>query len=114
MLKFLQRKPKPRVRSQHPRTPSNSIETQEKLPELTYDLLTWLDEMFPPRHKAAGEDLEEYMKEAGARELIELLIEQMNEELKTPEEQEADAKEGRTVDPRVVTPQRIVSPTDLR
>lgn len=59
------------------------------LPMGSYDLIRWLNEQYPPKCIGKGQSLEDAHREAGKRDLVETLVQQMNEELggtsQTPE-----------------------------
>lgn len=53
----------------------------EFMPERSYDLIDWLDRLYAPRPMKRGETVEDHLRFAGQRELIEDLIQKREEEL---------------------------------
>lgn len=81
----------------------------ERLPLTAYDLIDFLAECYPARCKAPGEDLEAHLHYAGARAMIDELL-----EVKTGEiEGYDDERDAPSDDPRRVEPRQLEATTDL-
>lgn len=58
-----------------------SSDSFEFMPSTSYELIDWLSEQYPARSIRKGQTLEDAHRDAGARELVERLIEQREEEI---------------------------------
>jgi hypothetical protein len=67
------------------------------MPANKYDLILWLDKLYPAKFPSRDEPEGSWMRDAGARELIDELIEIMHSEINPEVVEPSDASDPRTL-----------------